>query len=492
MNQYGLKSGSTLALIDQLTYHYNTSSNQLKNVVDASNDASTTLGDFHYTGTKAASATDYTYDANGNLISDANKKISGIVYNILNLPQRITLTGKGTISYIYDAAGNKLQKKTLQGGVTTTTTYLESSIYQNDTLQFFGTPQGRVRPVGSSFVYDYYLKDHLGNTRMVITDDYNIASPILEVNSYYPFGLEQKAIGVTQVLASKHNKYKYNGKELQEDLGLDQYDYGARFYDPQIARWHIADPLAEKGRRWSPYNYAADNPLRFIDPDGMESVTYSGAAAVNAFKQLKQMADVEGWGKEKKDGDDDDKKKKRPKYHIREYTLSEHHPGFWERLKNSKNIVARVFYSTIDDIYVTGQLFIDRSSKQHLGGGWATPNDATRALVGTVSTGLAIAGGEVGEGIKEGEEFTKSSLKLGQQMHKEYKVEDVVEGIAVKEYRGIPGIRPDFVNFSTKTIYELKPNNPRAIKQGYKQLAKYKGIFEKQLGGTWKTVLDTY
>lgn len=62
----------------------------------------------------------------------------------------------------------------------------------------------------------------------------------------------------------------------------------------------------------------------------------------------------------------------------------------------------------------------------------------------------------------------------------------------MKEFRGIPGIRPDFVDLSTKTIYELKPNNPRAIKQGLKQLEKYKTIFEQQRGGTWKTVLDTY
>jgi hypothetical protein len=91
-------------------------------------------------------------------------------------------------------------------------------------------------------------------------------------------------------------------------------------------------------------------------------------------------------------------------------------------------------------------------------------------------------------------QYTKSSLKLGQQMHKAYKVDlHNPSRQMFKEYRGISGIRPDFVDLSTKIIYELKPFNPRGIQMGTQQLNRYKTIFEtKYPGTTWKTVLDLY
>jgi RHS repeat-associated protein len=103
------------------------------------------------------------------------------------------------------------------------------------------------------------------------------AVDIVQTTSYYPFGLVMNQYNGNTAPGYLKNKYLYNGKELQDDVfagsSLNWFDYGARFYDPQIGRWHSVDPLAEKNRRWSPYSYCKDNPITRIDPDGMDDYT---------------------------------------------------------------------------------------------------------------------------------------------------------------------------------------------------------------------------
>ena len=191
LSREGLK-GSASNTVDELSYSYYANSNKLKSVTDAVNDPSSALGDFKEAN--SGQARDYDYDANGNLRYDANKEIDSIRYNILNLPEYIRITGKGTISYRYDASGMKLRKtvtdNTVSPAKVTVTDYLGGSVYQNDTLQFMGHEEGRIRAVFTAgnpvdYVYDYFVKDHLGNVRVVLTEqtDFSMYAATMETEN---------------------------------------------------------------------------------------------------------------------------------------------------------------------------------------------------------------------------------------------------------------------------------------------------------------------
>ena len=245
-------------MIDQLTYTYN-GTNQVQSITDVSgSNAGLSNGTMNYTwdGT------------NGNLLSNTNtantSENKSFTYNLLNLPQTaVTATG-GTDTYTYDATGQKLRKVNVNGSTTVTTDYISGIQYNNSTtaIGFIQTEEGKAVPqTNGSYDYTYYLGDNLGNTRITFDTQTGVAA-MQQQDDYYPFGLE-----INRNVLSPKNEYLYNKKELQEELG--QYDYGARFYDPVIGRFTSIDPLAEKMRRYSPYDYAVDNPIRFIDKDGM-------------------------------------------------------------------------------------------------------------------------------------------------------------------------------------------------------------------------------
>ena len=261
--------------IDELAYGYeDENSNRLAKVTEG-------LGGNDHKGFIDGNkiGDDYTYDDNGNMTVDKNKNITKIDYNHINLPKKITFGTTGTIEYIYNAAGQKLEKIVTDNTVVTNTNYLGGFQYKDNVLQFFPTAEGYVKNDSGVPSYVFQYKDHLGNVRVSYAKNpVTQVLEILEENNYYPFGLKHS--GYNDYLPIT-NKYKYNGKELQDELGLGVYDYGARNYDPALGRFMTVDPLAELTRRFNPYTYALNNPVYFIDPDGREANTFFHSKFLN-------------------------------------------------------------------------------------------------------------------------------------------------------------------------------------------------------------------
>ncbi|MFY1047878.1 RHS repeat-associated core domain-containing protein [Chryseobacterium sp. GP-SGM7] len=274
------KDGNAFATaIDNLDYVYenNNQSNRLSTVTDTSQ---------NYKGYPDTSGNAITYDLNGNMKSHKDKNILEIRYNYLNLPnyiksdQFVATGGRQAEIYLsttntYRADGIKLKKiYTYKDWIVTNfiakteTDYLDGFQYEksitfsysgNPELKFVPTSEGYFNFENNKYIYNY--TDHLGNVRLSYFNN-GTSAEVLEENNYYPFGLKHE--GYNPTAGNPSYQYKYNGKELQE---TGMYDYGARFYMPDIGRWGVVDPRSQYTQET--YSYVWNNPITFADPTGM-------------------------------------------------------------------------------------------------------------------------------------------------------------------------------------------------------------------------------
>ncbi len=288
-----LLRNSVVGAVDMLAMHYN--GNQLRQVDDEYG-SSSRYGLKEYKGEAMPSGTRFLYNANGNLVTDLDREIVTIKYNLLNLPDTIQFKNGNQIINTYAADGRKLKTSsfTLMNPVVTPISQgnvLRNLKYEcdviNEDIQLYHdnydynltrdidqdyagltrlkTPEGYIAGttrVSGKWVsnYHYYRKDHLGNNREVWRA-YN--NTVTQRTQYYPSGLPYY-----ESEGQSLQPYKYNDKEFMEMHGYDSYDYGARGLHSAKMRFDTMDPLAEKYYSVSPYAYCANNPIRYVDPDG--------------------------------------------------------------------------------------------------------------------------------------------------------------------------------------------------------------------------------
>ena len=290
-------------LMDDLIFTYQEDGNQLLSIKDDGLDVDRyeviEYSDLHH----EVDSIDMRYDANGNLIFDADRGISVIHYNILNLPDTIQFINGNQIVNLYDAVGQKYKSIVYTNLSTTMTPYYSIVHYplDADTIWYniteyagnienhysrIDTTQCIFNSIGyyTDSVYYHYIKDHLGNICAVVN---SAADTLVQSTIYYPSGVPMaqnlgpnvtpsyyNVLGIqyTKNFGRDEQPYLYNGKEFIEAHGLNEYNSQARYYYSPIMRTTTIDPHAENRYYLSPYVWCGNNPINRIDLNGMDDV----------------------------------------------------------------------------------------------------------------------------------------------------------------------------------------------------------------------------
>ena len=274
LQRNGMKNDGTFGLIDNLTITYD--GNRLVKVTDNA-EALNYNGalDFH-DGENADC--EYEYDSNGALTRDGNRGINSITYDYGHHTYKINLDVNNRPRYIvsdYTPNGRKLLSRHVTSipkpnGYTKKTTidmYVDGLILRGGSplLWQFGGGYVDLDANGTPTCWNYYITDHLGSTRMVVSSN----DSIMETVNYYPFGSEMRMEAPALQTGDTSHPFRFTGKELDRLNSLNMYDFGARWYDVAgVPMWTSVDPLAEKYYNVSPYAYCAGDPVNAIDPDG--------------------------------------------------------------------------------------------------------------------------------------------------------------------------------------------------------------------------------
>ena len=289
LSREGDMTSSLKGIVDNLSMTYD--GNRLASVSDSAPAPSVTgSADFR---DGVSEVVEYTYDRNGNMTSDLNRKVSLISYNRQNRPARMRHAG-GTETFTYLPDGTKRGRTVLgKDRSLSRTEYRGNLVCADDTLKYILFDGGLIAMDGASPEYLFFLRDHLGSVRVVARPD----GKAVQVNHYYPYGMAfagggmsgnagahpveggvsvaggsleigGETGGMELARPGASQPYRFLGNELYTSNSLGLYDFSARMYDPALGRFLSVDPMAEGYRHLSPYAYCAGNPVVYADKDG--------------------------------------------------------------------------------------------------------------------------------------------------------------------------------------------------------------------------------